>query len=130
MIAVDTSALMAILRKEVMGEACEAALKVDQPILISAGTLTEALIVARRKGALPGMSVLLEQLELTVIDVTADVAQACLEAYQIWGRGFHPAELNYGDCFSYVAAKANDCPLLYVGNDFSQTDIRSALAPA
>jgi len=49
------------------------------------------------------------------------------EAYGHWGKGFHEAALNYGDCFSYVVAKANDCPLLYVGDDFAQTDIRSAL---
>ena len=128
MIAIDTSALMAILRKEIMGAACEAALKIDQPLLMSAGTLAEALIVARRKGALPGMTVLLDLLELTIVDVTTDVAQACLEAYQTWGKGFHAAELNYGDCFAYVTAKSNDCPLLYIGNDFARTDIRSALA--
>ena len=127
MIAVDTSALMAILRKELLGERCEAALKVDGPILISAGTLTECLIVARRKRALPGMEILLDRLRLTVIDVTPEVALAAAEVYGRWGKGFHEAALNYGDCFSYVVAKANDCPLLYVGNDFAQTDIRSAL---
>jgi len=126
-IAVDTSALMAILRKEQLGEACEAALRTDQPILMSAATLAECLIVARRKQALPGMNVLLELLELQIIDVTPDVARAAADAYARWGKGFHEADLNYGDCFSYVAAKANDCPLLYVGNDFAQTDIRSAL---
>ena len=64
MIAVDTSALMAILRKEQLGEACEAALRTDEPILMSAATLAECLIVARRKQALPGMNILLELLEL------------------------------------------------------------------
>ena len=127
MIAVDTSALMAILRKEELGEACEAALRTDQPILMSAATLAECLIVARRKQALPGMNVLLALLELQIIDVTPDVARAAADAYGRWGKGFHDADLNYGDCFSYVTAKDNDCPLLYVGNDFGQTDIRSAL---
>jgi ribonuclease VapC len=126
-IAVDTSALMAILRKELLGEACEAALKVDEAILMSAGTLTECLIVARRKGALPGMEILLDRLRLTVIDVTPEVAVAAAEAYGRWGKGFHEADLNYGDCFSYVTAKSNDCPLLYVGDDFARTDVRSAL---
>ena len=127
MIAVDTSALMAILRKEQLGEACEAALRTDQPILMSAATLAECLIVARRKQALPGMNVLLELLELQIIDVTPDKARAAADAYAKWGKGFHDADLNYGDCFSYVVAKDNDCPLLYVGNDFAMTDIRSAL---
>jgi ribonuclease VapC len=126
-IVVDTSALMAILRKEELGQACEAALKTDQPILMSAGTLAECLIVASRKRTLPGMKVLLDLVEFTVVDVTADVAQDVAAAYAIWGKGFHAAELNYGDCFSYVVAKSNDCPLLYVGNDFAQTDIVSAL---
>jgi ribonuclease VapC len=126
-IAVDTSALMAILRKEQLGEACEAALRTDQPILMSAATLAECLIVARRKQALPGMNVLLELLELQIIDVTPDKARAAADAYAKWGKGFHDADLNYGDCFSYVVAKDNDCPLLYVGNDFAMTDIRSAL---
>jgi len=126
-IAVDTSALMAILRKEQLGEACEAALRTDQPILMSAATLAECLIVARRKQALPGMNVLLELLELQIIDVTPDMARAAADAYAKWGKGFHDADLNYGDCFSYVVAKDNDCPLLYVGNDFALTDIRSAL---
>lgn len=128
MIAVDTSALMAILRKEELGQACEAALRTDQPILMSAATLAECLIVARRKQALPGMNILLDLLELQIIDVTPDVARAAADAYARWGKGFHDADLNYGDCFSYVAAKANDCPLLYVGNDFALTDIRSALS--
>ncbi len=127
MIAVDTSALMAILRKEELGEACEAALRTDQPILMSAATLAECLIVARRKWTLPGMNVLLDLLELRIIDVTSEFAQTAADAFSQWGKGFHDADLNYGDCFSYVVAKANDCPLLYVGNDFAQTDIRSAL---
>lgn len=128
MIAVDTSALMAILRKEELGEACEAALKTDQPILMSAATLAECLIVARRKRTLPGMQVLLDLLELQIIDVTPEVARTASDAYAQWGKGFHDAGLNYGDCFSYVVAKTNDCPLLYVGNDFAQTDLVSALA--
>lgn len=127
MIAVDTSALMAILRKETLGQACEAALRTDQPILISAATLAECLIVARRKRALPGMTILIDLLGLQVIDVTADVAHAAADAYGRWGKGFHEAELNYGDCFSYAVAKAHDCPLLYVGDDFAKTDVVSAL---
>lgn len=128
MIAVDTSALMAVLRKEELGQACEAALKTDQPILMSAATVAECLIVASRKRTLPGMKILLDLLEIRVIDVTSEVAQAAADAYTLWGKGFHEAGLNYGDCFSYVAARTHDCPLLYVGDDFARTDIVSALA--
>ena len=45
------------------------------------------------------------------------------------GRGFHPAGLNFGDCFAYALAEEQNCPLLFIGNDFSKTDIRSALTP-
>ncbi|WP_298742973.1 type II toxin-antitoxin system VapC family toxin [uncultured Brevundimonas sp.] len=128
MIAVDTSALMAVLRKEELGQACEAALKTDQPILMSAATVAECLIVTSRKRTLPGMKILLDLLEIRVIDVTSEVAQAAADAYTLWGKGFHEAGLNYGDCFSYVAARTHDCPLLYVGDDFARTDVVSALA--
>lgn len=128
MIAVDTSALMAILRKELLGEACEAALTINGPLLMSAATLTECLIVGRRKRTLPGMTILLERLNLQILDVTPEFARAAADAYALWGKGFHPAELNYGDCFSYVAARSHGCPLLYVGDDFARTDIVSALA--
>ena len=128
MIAVDTSALMAILRKEILGEACEAALRTDDELIMSAATLTECLIVAARKRTLPGMTVLLQQLSLEVIDVTPDFALRAAAVYDRWGKGVHPAALNYGDTFSYAVAELHDCPLLYVGDDFAQTDIRSALA--
>ncbi len=48
-------------------------------------------------------------------------------AYAKWGRGVHPAALNFGDCFAYETAKTHDCPLLYIGGDFAQTDIASVL---
>jgi len=47
--------------------------------------------------------------------------------YENWGKGVHPAGLNFGDCFAYEVAKAHDCRLLFVGNDFSKTDVESAL---
>jgi len=49
------------------------------------------------------------------------------QAYQRWGKGVHPAQLNYGDCFAYELAISQNCPLLYVGQDFAQTDVQSAL---
>ena|SRR5579862_9436502 len=100
MIAVDTSALMAILLKEPDADACKRVLAVEDEILISAGTVAEALIVsARRIG----------------------------QTYEQWGRGLHPAALNFGGCFAYDVAKEHACRLLYVGGDFAQTDIAGAL---
>ena len=55
--------------------------------------------------------------------VTAASARRVAEAYARWGKGVHPASLNYGDCFAYACAKANDARLLYKGNDFVHTDL-------
>lgn len=126
MIAVDTSALMAIVLKEPAMPRCVAALAVDTEAMISAGTLSEALIVAGRRGVAEQMAALVEGLALTVIPVSEGVARRVAEVYARWGKGQDPARLNWGDCFSYVTARDHDCPLLYVGDDFAQTDLVAA----
>ena len=50
------------------------------------------------------------------------------DIYSVWGKGVHPAGLNFGDCFAYATAKEFGCPLLYIGNDFPRTDVVSAIA--
>lgn len=66
--------------------------------------------------------------QIIVEDVTSEQTQIAREAYRDFGRGSgHQAKLNFGDCFSYALAKAYDEPLLFKGNDFSKTDIQSAL---
>ena len=95
---------------------------------MSAGTLTEVLIVASRKDISVAMGRTLAMLDLTIENVTPIFAERAAAAYRRWGKGRHEASLNYGDCFSYAVAEMHDCPLLYIGNDFAQTDIRSALA--
>jgi ribonuclease VapC len=125
-IAVDTSALMAIILSEPQATACLAAFEADSELVISAGNLTEALIVARRRNIAIRMQQLIDAYPLHVVPVTEVVARRAA-AYDQWGRGVHPAALNYGDCFAYEVAKQNNCPLLFIGNDFSQTDVASAL---
>jgi ribonuclease VapC len=126
-IAVDTSALIAIAQTEGQGDACLSALGRTDEVLISAGTLAEALVVAARRGIAAEMVSLLEKYQFTVVPVTAASARGVAEAYSRWGRGVHPAGLNLGDCFAYVVAKEHSCPLLFVGNDFSKTDLDSVL---
>lgn len=124
MIVVDTSALIAILFEEPLADACLA----DEPeVLISAGTLAEAYIVRVARNIGPRLKSLALELKIAVIPLTAEFAYEAGEAHRDWGKGRHRASLNYGDCFSFAAAKHFDCPLLFIGNDFSQTDIRSAL---
>jgi ribonuclease VapC len=127
MIAVDTSALMAILLNEPDAEACAAALETDDTPLISAGTVAEALIVAGRRNVGDEMGRLIEGLGFEVVGVSLASARHIAQAYQRWGKGIHPAALNLGDCFAYQVAKENGCRLLYVGDDFSRTDIQSVL---
>ncbi|MDH6297428.1 Uncharacterized protein, contains PIN domain [Agrobacterium fabrum] len=127
MIVIDTSALMAILLEEPGANACAAALATDEPLLISAGTLAEAMIVAQRRNRSRAFEMLIEALSVEIRHVTPKSVQGISEAYSMWGKGVHPAGLNFGDCFAYELATTEGCPLLYVGNDFSQTDIASVL---
>ena len=127
MIAVDTSALMAILLSEPLAEDCKAALGADDQPLISAGTLTEALIVAGARGLRGEMSDLIEQVRCEIVPVDGAAARRAAAAHARWGRGAKSAGLNFGDCFAYDVAKQNRCPLLYVGGDFAKTDVKSAL---
>jgi ribonuclease VapC len=123
----DTSALMALLLAEPEADQIAEILKSDEDFKISAGTLAEALIVAGRRGLSEEMSRLLEGLAVEIETVSAAGAKAVSEAYSAWGKGIHPAGLNFGDCFSYVTAKANGSSLLYIGDDFAKTDLHSAL---
>jgi ribonuclease VapC len=123
-IAVDTSALFSIAAGEAKALHCAKVLAAEPAILISAGTLAEALIVASRKNIAIEMKRLIDGAGLTVVPVTEADAILVAKAYDRWGRGAHPAALNYGDCFAYVLAKQRNCPLLFVGNDFSQTDVQ------
>jgi ribonuclease VapC len=126
-IAVDTSALLAILLREPRGAACEAALVSAPRILISAGTLAEAALVAERRHMAAALDALLQRLAMTVVVVDEPEARRTAAAHAEWGRGIHPAGLNFGDCFAYAVAKRHSCPLLFVGNDFALTDVVSAL---
>lgn len=127
MIALDTSAIMAVLLNEPAADACKTAIEVEDNIVISAGTLAETLIVAARRNIGAKAAQLLEGLGVEVIAVTPASARRVAAAYARWGKGVHPASLNFGDCFAYEAATELACPLLFVGNDFSQTDVESAL---
>ena len=127
MIVLDTSALMALLLAEPQADQIAEILKSEEAFKISAGTLAEALIVAGRRGLSEEISLLLEGLAVEVETVSAARAFAVSKAHSTWGKGIHPAGLNFGDCFSYVTAKANGSSLLYVGDDFTQTDLLSAL---
>ncbi|KRB52209.1 MAG: type II toxin-antitoxin system VapC family toxin [Pseudomonadota bacterium] len=123
MIVVDTSALMAILLAEPEGDRCIKVLEAQPNVLISAGTLAEALIVACRRNIGGEMSALIDGLGFEVAPVSSSTSVKVAEAYARWGRGVHSASLNFGDCFAYALARETNFPLLFVGRDFAQTDV-------
>lgn len=126
MIVVDTSALVAVLLGEADSDRCIAALVAEHEVLISAGTLAEAMIVADRRNIGPELRALVEDLGIEIVPVSAAGAGRVAEAYARWGRGVHAAALNFGDCFAYALAQEQNAPLLFVGDDFSATDLQAA----
>jgi len=126
-IAVDTSALIAIALGEKEADACIRVLETETEVVISAGTVAEALIVAARRNVGEEVTRMIDGLGFEIVSVTLASARRIAAAYARWGRGAHPAGLNFGDCFSYEVAKEHSCPLLYVGDDFTQTDLETAL---
>jgi len=128
-IVVDTSALVAVLQREAGFELVSRSLVEADRRLISAGTLTEAKIVAVMRGYLEELNELIDALHVEVVAVDADTADTAAAAYRRWGKGQSRAKLNFGDCFAYALAKAMNAPLLFVGNDFAATDVVAALPP-
>lgn len=110
-----------------MAVSCAEAIATQTEIVISAATLAEAFIVARRYGILARLEQFLDQIPIKVIAADEDTAARVSEIHAKWGKKHHPALLNIVDCFSYDVAREHHCPLLYIGNDFAQTDIQSAL---
>lgn len=125
MIVVDTSALMAVINAEPGAQKCMTVLQ-SGGLSISAGTLAEVFIVAAGRKITPQMTALIDGLDFEIVPVDAEGARRVGISYAQWGKGIHPAGLNFGDCFAYALAKDRNCPLLFVGNDFSQTDIVAA----
>jgi ribonuclease VapC len=126
---IDTSAILAIALNEPEAVAFEQRIADDPVRLISAATLLEAaMVLETRLGEAGGSELDLWILKagVEIVAVDADHADQARRAWRRYGKGRHAAGLNYGDCFSYALAAISGEPLLYKGNDFSQTDIRAA----
>lgn len=118
---------MAIVLNEPDAQRCRDALKANEVAVISAGTLAEAMIAATRRSVGEQMAALIHAAELQVIEVTRESAFAAARAYRRYGKNWHAAGLNYGDCFAYELAERMGCPLLFIGDDFPLTDLKSVL---
>lgn len=129
-LAVDTSALAAILFREPESDAFLQALSNADRIGMSAVSKAELLMVIRSRLGAEGVARALDLLAMygvAIIPADDAFAESAAEAFARFGKGRHPAGLNFGDCFSYVLAKSSGAPLLFKGNDFPHTDIAGAV---
>lgn len=131
---IDSSALVAIVTQESTADACLATLLAAPIRRLSAGNYLEAAsVLSRVKDDVYSAEFdeLLAISEIVIEPVTAEQARIAQEAQRRYGRGSrHRAHLNFGDCFAYALARIYDEPLLFIGNDFTHTDLRPALNPA
>lgn len=125
---VDTSAVMAILLQEYTEASCRQALASAPQACMSATTLMELLVVSAGRGVAPGAEQMLATNSVEIVPVTERRARAAADAYARWGKGVSAAKLNLVDCFAYALAQERRVPLLYVGDDFAQTDVESAIS--
>lgn len=130
---VDSSAIVAILFSEpdaaLYANAIAAASTTPQGCRISATNYVEAAVVVESQSPTGArqFDTFMRRAGIVVEPVTEEHALLARQAYADFGKGHHPAGLNFGDCFSYALAKASREPLLFKGQDFSRTDIGSAI---
>lgn len=126
---VDSSALLAVVQGEPMAAECIDRLLAEES-RISAANWVEAGIVVDNRSIVTQREFdeLMSLAQISIAPVTADQARIARDAYRRYGGGSgHPARLNYGDCFAYALAVSSGESLLFVGDDFSETDVRPAL---
>lgn len=127
---VDSSALLAIVLSEPDEERYLDAMAVARQLTMSAGNWLEAAIVVDNRDdpmAAARLNDIRVALGIDIVPVTHSMADIGRAAHERYGKGRHPARLNYGDCFAYALAKETGQPLLFKGNDFAHTDIEPAL---
>jgi ribonuclease VapC len=130
---IDTSAIVAVLMDEAEADIFSRILAGEMNLAISAVTFHEASIVMAEKKGSPNAARFVDEfvreLEIEIAVATIEAAHAAREAYFRFGRGYHRAGLNLDDCFVYALAKSRGAPLLFKGDDFSQTDVAPAWRP-
>jgi ribonuclease VapC len=130
LLVVDSSALVAIALLESEAIPFSELLHNAAKVYISAVTAVEAnLVMLNKQGEIGSqqMSALIDILNIQVVAFDTEQSRIAIQAAHIYGKGLHPAKLNFGDCCSYALAKSLDLPLLFKGNDFSQTDLRAVV---
>jgi|SRR6195952_2842774 ribonuclease VapC len=127
---IDSSALLALVLNEPDGKLFARAIASAERPRLSAVNWFEATLLIDRKGdavAASRFGDFITEFGIEVIQFTPEHARRARQARGIYGKGQHPAKLNFGDCMAYATAKIEGAPLLFKGNDFAQTDIEPAL---
>jgi ribonuclease VapC len=125
---IDTSALVAILEEEGQSDALRIAISEDPIRLISTVSILEATcVLGARRGpnAVLDLNLFFSALQLEPIPFDSEQVSLAQRAWLSYGRGRHPARLNFGDCASYALAQSRNEPLLFIGNDFALTDVQT-----
>ena len=123
---IDTSALLAILFEEGTGRPLRVAMSSDSVRLMSTMSVLEATCVISARvgpGAVSDLSLFLREFHVEVVPFDKPQLELAQNAWLRYGRGFHVARLNFGDCASYALARVSGEPLLFIGDDFRQTDV-------
>lgn len=128
MTVADTSVVAAVLLREPDGSAWEERLAEEDELVMSAASYLElGMVLSSRHGMRrPEIDRRLAAIGIEVVPVSPAQAAIALDAFYRFGKGRHPAKLNFGDCLVYALAKERGEPLLFKGNDFSQTDVTPA----
>ena len=126
---VDSSAVLAVLNREPDAGRYEAGMLTASSCRMSAANMLEVTMVVESRGGLAAgveMDRFLERLGVEVVPVTLEQLASARYAWRRFGRGNHPAALNFGDCFAYALAEVSREPLLFKGDDLARTDIAAA----
>ena len=126
---VDSSALLAVLYREPDADQFERSIATSECRMSVANALEVAIVLESRGGVEAGqeLDAFIESTGIELVPVTVEHFAAARRAWRRFGKGRHPAALNFGDCFAYALADVTGEPLLYKGGDFARTDVRAAL---
>jgi ribonuclease VapC len=129
-IAMDTSAIVEKLIEGPRADAVRDALGAAGTVFVTSIARVEAAMVMMGRFGWDRVAFdrAWQALGAEEVAVDSSLGTLAIDAYEFWGKGRGKAGLNFGDCFSYALANARDVPLLYVGDDFSLTDLQSALS--
>lgn len=123
---IDTSALVAILQNEPERRQFNEAIEAAEVRTMSTASFVETSIILESRFGADGvrdLDLFINKAQISLAPVDEDHAHLARDGFRKYGKGRHPAGLNYGDCFSYALARSQDEPLLFKGKDFSKTDV-------